>query len=404
VITKLFLVIALLGTLTSSAYLLLVLWAVWRRKFRRKLENASPFLPALSLLKPVHGIEPRLEENLESFFRQDYPDYELIFCARVAEDPALRLAAKLAAKYPRVKVKIQTCGEPPWTNAKVYSLSKMMEVAEHELLVISDSDVCVEPAYLREVIQPLQDERVGLVTCIYRGVATRSLWSRLEALGMSVEMTSGVLVAEMLEGMKFALGPTMAMRKKCVQQIGGFSVFADYCADDYLLGNLIEAEGYKVVLSDHVIDHIVLNRSALASLKHQVRWMRSTRFSRPKGHAGTIFTFAMPFGVLGLIAGLASGYPISGVLLFATACLNRVVQSLAVGYGVVGDRSALASAWLYPFRDLLGFILWCGSYLSAKITWRNEAYTLGAGGRMLRPQKKGQLPELNSSSAETQTE
>jgi ceramide glucosyltransferase len=402
-IAKLLLVVALLGSLTSSAYLLLVLCAVWRRRFARELESAAamPFLPPLSLLKPVHGIEPQLEKNLESFFRQDYPDYELIFCARVADDPALLLAQKLAAKYPRVKIKILTCGEPKWTNAKVYSLSKMIEVAEHELLVISDSDVCVSPAYLREVVQPLHDERVGLVTCVYRGAGARNLWSRLEALGMSVEMTSGVLVAEMLEGMKFALGPTMATRKKLIAMVGGFSAFADYCADDYLLGNLIEAHGYKVVLCDHVIDHIVLNRSVIASLKHQVRWMRSTRFSRPKGHAGTIFTFAMPFGVLGLLAGIASDHLVLGASIFILAYCNRVLQSVVVGYGVVADRNALTSAWLYPFRDLLGFILWCGSYLSDKITWRNEIYTLGAGGRMLRPQENGRMKTgLSSSSIE----
>jgi len=349
----------------------------------------------------VHGMEPRLEESLESFFRQDYPDYELIFCARHANDPALLLAERLAAKYPKVKVKILTCGEPEWTNAKVYSLAHMLVTAENELIVISDSDVRVTPEYLREVVRPMEDEHVGLVTCVYRGISVKGFWSKLEALGMSVEMTSGVLVAEMLEGMKFALGPTMVTRKSCVQAVGGFATFADYCADDYLLGNLIEKQGHKVVLSEHAVDHIVVHRSLPESLKHQVRWMRSTRFSRPKGHVGTVLTFAMPFGVLGLIAGILGHHWLLGMAIFAVTYMQRMMQSVIAGYSVVGDRQALNQAWLYPLRDLLGFFLWCGSYLSSKIDWRAEVYRLTTGGRMIRASAGPRISPFASSSAET---
>jgi ceramide glucosyltransferase len=400
-ITNFLLVAALLGTLTSSAFFLLVVTAVVKRRLVPKNPLGTSFQPAISLLKPVHGMEPRLEESLESFFRQDYPDYELIFCARHAHDPALLLAERLAAKYPRVKVKILTCGEPKWTNAKVYSLAQMMEAAENELIVISDSDVQVTPEYLRKVLGPLEDECVGLVTCVYRGVSVKGFWSKLEALGMSVEMTSGVLVAEMLEGMKFALGPTMVTRKSCVQAVGGFEALADYCADDYVLGNLIEKQGHKIVLSEHVVDHIVVHRSLSESLKHQVRWMRSTRFSRPKGHVGTVLTFAMPFGVLGLIAGVLGRHPLLGVSIFAATYLERMMQSVIAGYGVVRDRQALTQAWLYPLRDLLGFFLWCGSYLSSKIDWRAEVYQLTTGGRMIRASAGARIAPFASSSAET---
>ncbi len=394
-IANLLLVIALLGTLSSSVYLSLVAVAILRRRLAQKhTVSRQSFSPPISVLKPVHGMEPRLEENLESFFQQQYPVYELIFCARYADDPALQLVERLSAKYPATKVKILTCGEPKWTNAKVYSLSKMVEIAEHEVIVISDSDVHVTGNYLGKVVAPLEDEKVGLVTCVYRGMPAGGFWSRLEALGMSVEMTSGVLVAEMLEGMKFALGPTMVTRKKCVEAVGGFGAFADYCADDYLLGNLVAAAGHKVVLSDYAVDHIVLHRSALDSLKHQVRWMRSTRFSRPKGHLGTVFTFAMPFGLLGLLAGLFSGHVLLGVLMFASAFANRAVQSIIAGYGIVKDRCSLTDAWLYPLRDLLGFFLWCGSYASANINWRNEVYRLEEGGRMLRPSDAKHLTHL----------
>ena len=379
------LAIAFLGTLTSTAYLFLVIaGAVRFARRRRTLCSAPPYLAPVSLLKAVHGLEPNLEENLESFFRQDYPEFELIFCAREANDPALQVAQRLAEKYPDVRARILTSGQPPWTNAKLYSLEQMWRAAEHDLLVISDSDVHVGPDYLREIIKPFSDLKVGMTTCIYRGLPAGGFWTELEALGFSVEMTAGVVVADLLEGMKFALGPTMVVRRQCVKAVGGFGFMADYCADDYILGNRIAESGMEVVLSHYSIDHMVFHHSFLASMRHQVRWMRSTRFSRPKGHLGTVLTYAMPFGVLGFIAGLASGHPAVGWTLLCAAFLNRMIQSIAAGYVVAQDRRALWRCWLYPVRDLLSAILWLGSYLSAKIDWRGETYRLTAGGLMLR--------------------
>jgi len=386
-IFRFLLAVALFGTLTSTAYLLLVIAGVARfAKKRRQAFSAPGDTPSVSVLKPVHGLEPNLEENLETFFRQDYPEFELIFCARSLNDPALQIAQRLSEKYPRVQVRILTCGEPPWTNAKLYSLEKMWRQAAHDLLVISDSDVRVSPDYLREIIQPFADPKVGMTTCLYRGLPAGGFWTELEAFGYSVEMTGGVVVADMLEGMKFALGPTMVVRRECVQALGGFGFMADYCADDFILGNRVAESGMEVVLSHHVIDHMVFHHSFWASMRHQVRWMRSTRFSRPKGHLGTVLTYAMPFGVLGALAGLAGGYPVLGIALLGAAFINRVIQSVAAGYIVAGDRRALIYAWLYPIRDFLGGILWVGSYLSAKIDWRGETYVLTPGGLMLRDQ------------------
>jgi ceramide glucosyltransferase len=382
---RILLVIALLGTVTSTAYLVLVIAGVLRFLRRRREWIAAPdFTPPLSVLKPVHGLEPNLEENLESFFRQNYPDFELIFCARQANDPALQVARRLAEKYPGVPARFLTSGEPPWTNAKLYSLEKMWKQAAHDLLVISDSDVRVSPDYLREIVKPFVRPNVGMTTCIYRGLPAGGFWTELEALGFSVEMTAGVVVADLLEGMKFALGPTMVVRRQCVDALGGFGFMADYCADDYILGNRVAESGMEVVLSHHSIDHMVFHHSFAASMRHQVRWMRSTRFSRPKGHLGTVLTYAMPYGALGLIAGIAGGHSTLGAVLFGAAFLNRAIQSIAAGYFVAGDRKALTRAWLYPVRDLLGAVLWMGSYLSAKIDWRGEEYRLMSGGRMLR--------------------
>ena len=400
---RVLLAIAIFGTLTSTAFLVLVIAGARRfRRMRRRLLSAPTYAPPVSVLKPVHGLEPKLEENLESFFRQDFPTFELIFCARQANDPGLQIAQRLSSKYPEVKVRILTCGEPPWANAKLYSLEKMWQEAAHDLLVISDSDVRVSPDYLQEIIKPFADPKVGMTTCMYRGLPAGGFWTELEAFGYSVEMTSGVVVANMLEGMKFALGPTMVVQRECVEALTGFGFMADYCADDYILGNRVAESGREVVLSHHVIDHMVFHHSFLASMRHQVRWMRSTRFSRPKGHLGTVLTYAMPFGVLGWIAGLAGGHAVLGWALLSAAFLNRVIQSITAGYWVAGDRKALIHAFLYPIRDLLGAFLWIGSYASAKIHWRGEIYKLSTGGLMLRAEdpKRGPKQERAIASGE----
>jgi ceramide glucosyltransferase len=379
------LALALFGTLTSTAYLVLVVVATFRFSRKRKKDLIAPeYRRPVSVLKAVHGLEPNLEENLESFFLQDYPEYELLFCARHASDPGLQIAQRLARKYPHVKVRIFTCGEPSWTNAKLFSLEKMSHAAAHDVFVISDSDVRVSPDYLRQILKPFTNPKVGMTTCMYRGLPAGGFWTELEALGFSVEMTAGVIVADMLEGMKFALGPTMVVRRECVEALGGFGFMADYCADDYILGNRVADAGMDVILSHHTIDHMVFHHSFWASMRHQVRWMRSTRFSRPKGHLGTSLTYAMPCGVLAFIAGLATGHVELGAAILAWAYLSRVIQSITAGYFVVGDRRALIHAWLYPVRDLLGGILWVGSYLSAKIDWRGETYRLAKHGLMLR--------------------
>src|SRR5262249_3589886 len=227
------------------------------------------------------------------------------------------------------------------------------------------------------------DPKVGVVTCLYRGVPAGGFWSALEALGMSVEMPSGVLVARMLEGMRFALGPAMATRKDVVDAIGGIAALGEYCADDYVLGNRAYAMGKSVVLSEHIIDHIAMNTSLRASLAHQVRWMRSTRFSRQSGHIGTGLSYAMPFGLIGLAAGVAAHDWGLAMLLLGVSYANRVTQAIAIGWGVVGDQRALYLSWLYPLRDLTGFFVWCASFAGREIVWRNERYQLSAGGKML---------------------
>lgn len=381
--------LAVIGLISSSVFAGMVLWAVpgYLREVlaaRAALSAQPGFTPPLTLLKPVHGAEPGLEAHLATFFEQDYPVYEILFCARSAEDAGLATARRVAARYPQIPAKfLVTGGQPDYINAKVASMELMETAAAYEILVVSDSDVRVTPDYLRAVALPFADEKVGAMCCPYRGVAAEGgLWARLEAVGMSVEMTAGVLVARSLEGMQFVLGPTMAFRRDVIRRMGGFKVTADYCADDFVLGNETFKLGQTVVLSHHVIDHMVINSTFVASLKHQVRWMKSTRFSRPKGHFGTALTFSLPFGLLGLVVGLSLGHAEWGIGLLAWAILSRLALSLAVGKLVVGDRSWFGLLVLYPVRDLMGFGFWAASYLGSRILWRGRVFQLLPGGKM----------------------
>jgi len=378
------LAIGIFGLITSTVFAGMVV-AGARHHLRRQsgLASEGTFTPPLSLLKPLHGGEPDLEANLTTFFEQDYPEYEILFCARVEDDAGLEVARRVAARHPRIPVRFFSTGELRYINAKVHSLEVMTAAASHPILVISDSDVRVTPDYLRGVAAPFQGAKVGAMTCLYRGVAAEGgLWARLEAIGMSVEMTAGVLVANMLEGMQFVLGPTMAVRRECVDQMGGMAILGDYCADDYVLGNEVFQQGRTVALSHHVIDHMVINDSLVDSLEHQVRWMKSTRFSRPKGHFGTALTFSMPFGLVALGAAIGMGRPVLGASLFAWGILTRWALAWAAGRKVVRDSSFFGLFVLYPIRDLMGFGFWAASYLSSKIVWRDKIYELTPGGRM----------------------
>jgi ceramide glucosyltransferase len=387
---RMWMAVALVGTASSTVFLALVLVAAARnlRLARAQSQTVASVpiaaLPAVSVFKPLHGAEPRLEANLESFFLQDYPAFELVFGCRTAADPALAIVERLRARYPNVAARVVLSGDPPWPSAKVWSLDRMIATSHNDFLVISDSDILVRPDFLRNVIPPLLEPANGLVTCLYAGVPAPGFWSRLEALGMSVEMASGVVTADMLEGMKFALGSVMAVRRDALEKIGGIASTAHYYSDDFVLGNLVHSAGYRVVLSHYRVGHVLCARSLRSTLATQVRWMQSTRYSRPRGHFGTGLTFAVPFGILGLIAAAALGHPTLGLALLAWSLFNRIVQSAAIGYGVVGDRRALAFCWLYPLRDLLGFLLWLASYCGGStFRWRGELYRFTPGGKIV---------------------
>jgi ceramide glucosyltransferase len=385
--------VAMCGTVTSSIYCLMVIVAAVRFGLRRRREDRAPatFLPALSVLKPLHGMEPGLERNIESFFEQDYPEFELLFCARHNTDQGLQLAQQVGARYPLVDARYVTCGEPTpnFHNAKVYSLAKLDSVAKHGLFITSDADVRVRKDYLLRMVQNLKDPQIGLASCVYLGTTDRGaeagFSSQLDAVGKSVEMTSGVLVADMLEGTKFALGASMAVRKESFGAAGGFEELGQFYADDFVLGNRLAAQGVGVRMATHVIRLMVQDTPFGLSFRNQLRWMQSTRRSRPLGHLGSGLTFAVPFGLLGLLWGLLSGHALLGLAWLGGMVLNRWLQAGTI-LRVMGDEGWIRGMLLYPLRDLLGSVLWLGSYGGDKFYYRGKIYRLKHGGRVEEPQ------------------
>ncbi len=381
------LVVACIGVVSACIFLILSLAGAARfhreSEVQRRFAEKEKKLPPVSVLKPVHGAEQRLKENVESFFRQDYPEYEILFAADEENDTALPILREVAARYPNIKCSILVTGQPELPNPPAYSFFRMSQVAAHEILVTSDSDVEVAPNYLREVVAPMLDPAVGMVTCVYRGKNTGGFWSGMDAIGMSVEMTAGVVTANLLEGMKFGLGPTIVTRKDSIAKIGGYRVTGEYFSNDFVTGNFIEKAGYRVVLSRHIIDHVVPPMTFKRMWERQVRWAKGTRWSRPKGHFGTGLIFAMPYGILGFLAGVASGHLSVGVGLLIAAIINRLLESFVIGWGVVRDPRARQEPWLCPLRDLLGFAVWCASYLSKSAVWRDHRYQLIRGGRIV---------------------
>ena len=371
--------VALVGTASSAAFLGLAIVGVLRfRSEAHEQAKAVPddeHLPPVSVLKPVHGLEAQLKENIESFFQQDYPDFEILFAADQADDTALEVVREVSARYPDIPSRVLITGTP-WPNPVVYSFHCMAESAAHNILVTTDSDVEVDPQYLREIVPPLLDPKVGMVTCVYRGKNAAGFFSGLTAIGMSVEMTAGVLVANLLEGMKFGLGPTTVVRKDSLASIGGYTALKDYIAYDFAIGNLIAKAGYQVVLSRHVINHVVNQASFRRMWQNQLRWAQTTRYSRPKGHFGSGLIFAIPYGLLGFLAAAGLRHWGWGLVLLGVAVVNRLIEAWLVGGKVVRDAEIRRAPWLHPLRDLLGFAVWFASYLNLRYVWRDSRFEL----------------------------
>jgi ceramide glucosyltransferase len=372
--------VVVLGTCSSAGYYCLCLWSSasfwWERKERKTPAGSMEALPPVSILKPLKGTDPEMYENFRSHCLQDYPEYEIIFGVSEADDPALAFVDRLRAEFPHVAIQHMVCRGVLGANLKVSNLAQMLPRASYQYLVVNDSDIRVGPGYLRQVIAPLLTSEVGMVTCLYRGVAGPTIASRLESLGISTDFFAGVLAARFLEGIRFGLGSTLAFRRRDLQSLGGFEAFVDYLADDYELGNQLSGTGMKIELADLPVETYLPGYRFREFLDHQLRWARSVRDSRPWGYMGLVFTFGLPWAVLALI--LAGGALWAWELLLAMAVL-RAATALAVGSSVLGDTRVMASLWLLPLRDLIALLVWLASFAGHTIEWRGDAFRLRDG-------------------------
>jgi len=366
--------LVLLAVLCASmVYCILTVLAVAR--YRSVRPRPPAVYPPISVLKPLSGVEDGLEDNLRTFFDQEYPAFEILFAVRESCDPAVAVVERLQAQFPLVPARLIVTGEPPYANAKVYSLERMLADAAHDLLVMADSDTRVTPEMLRTLAAEFADPAVGLVTCPYRAVAGRSFWSVLEAVGLNTEFISGVLVARMLDGMKFALGPTIAARREVLARIGAFDAVKNYLAEDFVMGKLAAKSGARVILSSYVIEHRIGSQPLAANVKHRLRWCRSTRRSRPFGYAGQLFTNPVPLA-LALLVARPEWWPAA-----AAAVILRALAGWATVEHVLHDRYTRRRWWLVPLQDLMQFAVWAGGFFGNTIQWRGRKYYLLADGR-----------------------
>jgi len=366
-------------TLAANAYYLLSIVAGFRFFSRPSLLKDGHSLP-VTIMVPLYGADFEAYENYARFCRQDYPEYQIVFGVRDSRDSSIPIVEKLIADFPERDIALVISDSTIGQNLKVSNLQNMLARVKHEQIVIVDSDIRVGRDYLRKVLAPLSDPRVGLVTCLYRAAETPDFAAKLEAVGITAEFTAGVLMARMLEGVKFALGSTMATTRTRLEAIGGFHALADYLADDFMLGNLIERDGYEVRLSQHVVETAMQPSGFAGMMRHQMRWARSTRISRPMGYLGLILTYGTALALLNLAVDRASTF---SLILLASTLVVRLMMGWVIGVHWLGDRVLKKNFWLVPVRDLLSFFIWCLSWVGKRVEWRGRLFEVARDGKMI---------------------
>jgi len=334
------------------------------------------FKPPISNLKPVRGVDPDAYENFASFCRQDYPNYEILFCVGDTTDPVLPVLQRLVRDFPDCQIRIVIGSGRTATNDKVAKLARMVEEASHEYLVISDSDVRVEPDYLSRMIAPLADHNVGAVTCFYVPTDETSWVQRLQDVGMLSDFYPGILVAKQLDGVKFALGPTIVTTRSRLQAFGGYSAIENRPADDLLVGRLIAEQGCEVMLLPYAISTVPDYQSLKELFYKRLRWITVMRHMRPWGHFGLIFTLGLPWALLAvaleptpqIIAAYLGGY------MLVRAILTELVGSWGLKQPGIWKKIALIPLW-----DALASVIWLASFTRRSIRWRGHDYLIRNG-------------------------
>ena len=375
--------ITTLLTLAGLAYLLLALWGArsFARHAQRRTSTPQSHHPDVTLLKPLKGIDPSMYAGFVSHCRQQYAgNFEILFGVTTLADPAVPEIARLQSEFPHIPIRLIECPQRLGTSGKVSNLVQMLRHARYEHILINDSDIRVSSRYLTHVMAPFADPQTGMVTAPYLGLTAEkhpSLWSRLEALGISTDFLPGVLTARTLEGgIRFGLGSTLATTRTVLAKAGGLEPLAEYLADDYELGARIAAVGYRVELCPEVVETTVPAYTFRGFCDHQLRWARSTRDSRKLGYAGLGVTYALPWAIMTCIA---SGFALWSFTLLSVVLLARVAVALSVGVGVLGDSQVLRDLWLLPLRDFFGLAFWAWSFAGDTVVWRGERFALSNG-------------------------
>jgi ceramide glucosyltransferase len=373
----------------AAAYQLFQVLATWLFLHRTRAlatPTSARSLPPVTLLKPLKGPGVDLYANLASFCRLDYPSYQIVFGVEDAKDPAVAVVQQLRRDFPERDI-VLSVDQLPGTNRKVANLRHMMAHARHSILVMSDSDVRVRPDYLRVMVAPLVDgklptrgeQRVGLTTCLYRGVGRFGLPSVFESLFINTDFTPMVLSAQLVQRFRYAYGASIAFRREALEKIGGFAAIADYLADDYLLGNRIADAGYKLVLLPYVVDTVLDSVRLRDVWRHLLRWSRTYRVQQPAGWFASVITHTIPWGMLAL---LVSGGSPTGWTLFATALGIRLASLVAI-LRLLGETDTQRHLWLVPVKDLVASAMWAAAFLGRTVEWSDQVFRVERDGRMI---------------------
>lgn len=366
-----------LVVIASIFYYFLSLYCT--RRFFGVGRKTSSFLPPVTVLKPLNGIEKGLYENLRSHLQQDYPTYQVIFGVRNLNDPVVPIVERLRKEFLDKDIELVVSDKIIGSNLKISNLNNMYQQAKYGVIIINDADTRVKPNYLKRVVAPFEDEQVGGTTCLYKTQDNFSFASAIEAFFINGDFLPSVLVANSL-GMQFGLGATIAMRRKVLDKIGGFTALADYLADDYEIGNRIIGAGYKLHLCDYLVDVILQEAGLMEYLRHNVRWARTIRSCRPFGYFLRIFTRGTPFSIAFLIVTDFSAW---GWGLFLAHLFSRVLTSTIIEVVYLKDTKTLSHVLLLPVKDFITFIVWCWGFAGNKITWGKNTFYLLEGGKIV---------------------
>jgi ceramide glucosyltransferase len=369
----------------ATVYSVLTFLATCIWEFRRVRMSAKGMLrPPVSVLKPLCGAEPDLHENLRSFCQQDYPDLQLIFGVRDPADPALGIVSRLVEEFPALSISVVTNPRLYGDNFKNSNLMNMLEVACHDILVIADSDARVRPDYIGCVTAPLREADVGLVTCIYRGIPTPTVWSRLGAMYVNEWFMPSVLLAWLFGHENYASGQTLCLRRDTLEAIGGLRPIANHLADDYRLGEMVRALGQRIVLSSYEVEAQHHEPTFESLITHQVRWMRTLQILRPRSFRFIFLTFSIPLALSGLLLLNTGGGSISPLAWASVGATLSAQLGLHFAHRRRRNGGRIADLTLIPVRDLLLCWTWLRTFFVSRIVWRGSEFNVDSQGVMHR--------------------